>query len=256
MKQQQQPCCNIYKANRILINSMSSLVSQSTLLQTFYNTTGGSIWTTPNNWFVEGAADVCFFDGVTCDLFGNVAALELSNFGLNGYIPTELCLMSKLTKLDLGYNNNLIGSIPSEVGLLSALEWLDFAYTSISGPIPSELGLLDQNMQFLFVANTDITGSIPSELGLLTSLYQLWLFHNHDLSGSMPSEFSNLMLLNQLLMHHNYAMSGSTIPTEFAYLTSMQYLNLGTSNFSSTIPSQVSKYQYTTRITVRAWFLY
>jgi Leucine-rich repeat (LRR) protein len=81
--------------------------------------------------------------------------------------------------------NQLTGPIPSEIGLLTALAGLMLGSNQLTGPIPSELGLLTA-LQYLELGSTQLTGPIPSEFGGLTKLYYLNLTYT-QLLGSIPS---------------------------------------------------------------------
>ena len=58
--------------------------------------------------------------------------------------------------------------------------------------MPTELGLLTLLSNSFEVEYNLLTGPIPSEIGLLTSLYNMD-FYNNRLSGSVPSELAQVM---------------------------------------------------------------
>ena len=125
--------------------------------------------------------------------------------------------MTQLTYLDV-YNNTLSGSIPSEIGLLTRLSFLSF-----SSSFNNE--------------NDRTTGStIPSEIGLLTLLTDLRLFDNH-LLGTIPSEIGLLTLLTDLRLLDNHLLG--TIPSEIGLLTQLARLYLYDNQLSGTIPSSL-----------------
>jgi len=128
---------------------------------------------------------------------GNLTALILDNYGLNGTIPSEIRLLSSIKRLTLA-DNNLSGVIPSEIGLLSSLEELDLTYNSLNGVIPSEVGLLS-SLQRLTLAENGLNGVIPGEIGFLSSLKEIHLPDN-DLSGVIPSEVGLLSCLQTLIL--------------------------------------------------------
>ena len=61
---------------------------------------------------------------------------------------------------------------------------LDLDGNQLNGPIPSELGNLD-NLEFLSLRDNQLSGPIPSELGNLTNLIALSL-GNNQFSGCVP----------------------------------------------------------------------
>ena len=109
---------------------------------------------------------------------------------------------------------------------------LDLYGNQLSGPIPSELGNLD-NLEFLSLRRNQLSGPIPSELGNLTNLERLSLWGN-QLSGSIPSELANLANLQALSLDSNQ-LSGS-IPSELANLDNLRALSLGNNQFSGCVP--------------------
>ena len=78
--------------------------------------------------------------------------------------------------------------------MFTLLEGIFIDSNSLTGSIPSQIGLLTSIMR-LFVTDNDLTGSIPSEIGFLTSLEMLVTDENR-LMGSVPSEIGLLTNLN------------------------------------------------------------
>jgi hypothetical protein len=65
-------------------------------------------------------------------------------------------------------DNQLSGPIPTEIGLLSSMSLLSVQNNAkLTGLLPTELGALTR-AQKLFFSSTGITGTLPSELGLIT----------------------------------------------------------------------------------------
>jgi Leucine-rich repeat (LRR) protein len=164
--------------------------------------------------------DECNWGGVSCDKFDEMTGLGfdyanvqgripedlglltrltyLSLLGneLNGSIPSSLGTLTALTELRLGYNQ-LAGTIPSSLGSLTALDRLWLSYNGFSGTIPSSLGLLT-TLTVLQVADNALTGTIPSSLGMLTALTNLDLTLN-SLSGTIPLSLCNFIKKNTII---------------------------------------------------------
>ena len=81
--------------------------------------------------------------------------------------------------------------------------------TSLSGTIPTELGLLTQ-FTLMSLFGNQLTGNIPSTLGDLVQLQYLSLSGNR-LSGTVPSTFGNLIQLTYLGVYNNRL--NGTIPS-------------------------------------------
>jgi len=82
-------------------------------------------------------------------------------------------------------DNNLSGPIPSEIGLLSTLDKLFINNNNFSGTIPVELGNLNVTMMHLH-ENILLTGTIPSTLQEIPALDFLTL-SNTSFSGQVPN---------------------------------------------------------------------
>ena len=67
-------------------------------------------------------------------------------------------------------DNQLSGPIPSELGNLDNLEWLILDSNQLSGSIPSELGNLD-NLRALSLGNNQFSGCVPVKMLDMTANY-------------------------------------------------------------------------------------
>ena len=83
------------------------------------------------------------------------------------------------------YQTSLTGPIPPELGNLSHLTALGLPENSLTGPIPPELGNLSR-LAYLTLDRNSLTGSIPPELGDLSDLATLDL-RNNSLTGCIPA---------------------------------------------------------------------
>lgn len=130
-------------------------------------------------------------------------------------------------------SQNLAGTIPSEIVLLSNhLEFIFLKDNAIQGPLPTELGLLSK-LERLELTRNHITGSLPTELGNLGELVFLGLGVN-DMSGPLPSEMGNLDVLRTIGMERNQFTS--TIPTEWGKMVEARLLNLDRNQLTGTVP--------------------
>jgi len=90
-----------------------------------------------------------------------------------------------------------------------------------------------------FVADTSsLTGTIPSQVGMMTSMLT-FLVYTNSLTGSIPSEFGNLESLEQLIVSGN-SMTG-TIPSQLGQLDNLEFLGLRYNHVTGTIPSTLDQ---------------
>ena len=204
------------------------------VLESFYDATGGDNWRDNTNWKDDDAALGTWF-GVAVGSNGRVSELNLRENELSGEIPTELGNLTSLQRLDLSVNE-LSGEIPTELGNLTSLQRLDLSINELNGEIPTELGNLT-SLQRLDLSSHELSGTIPTELGNLTSLQRLDLSGN-ELSGTIPTELGNLTNLQRLDLSFNGKLSGE-IPTELGNLTNLRRLDFDNNQLSGEIPTEL-----------------
>ncbi|PWZ58770.1 LRR receptor-like serine/threonine-protein kinase FEI 1 [Zea mays] len=113
---------------------------------------------------------------------------------------------------------------------------LILAYHRLVGPIPPEIGKLNQ-LQTLSLQGNSLYGSLPPELGNCTKLQQLYLQGNY-LSGYIPSEFGDLVELEALDLSSN-TLSGS-VPHSLDKLSKLTSFNVSMNFLTGAIPSSGS----------------
>ena len=117
------------------------------------------------------------------------------------------------------------------------------SHHSLTGTIPAQLGLLSSMTQ-LGIQNNRMKGSIPSTLGALTKLVILHLdnqatgyYSSVGLTGIIPSTFAALTILQFLNVGYN-RLSG-TVPSFFGLLTHLTELDLDVNYFTGQAPSSI-----------------
>ncbi|CAB9496616.1 receptor-like protein kinase precursor [Seminavis robusta] len=215
------------------------------------------------------ASHECHWAGISCETVQSVdktvVELYLYSNDLNGPLPREITRLSLLRNLRL-HNNMLTGALPTKLFSKKAgfaletlvlyqnrfsgtipIEWvasllegngkltiLDLNMNTLTGSIPSELGLLP--LKRLILTSNTLTGSIPHELLNLTSLERLFLGEN-DLTGTLPSEIGQLTNLEYLYLNYNN-ISGS-LPSEIGLLSQLVELSLSNTNMRGAIPEEI-----------------
>ncbi|MBA0733627.1 hypothetical protein Gogos_017617, partial [Gossypium gossypioides] len=150
--------------------------------------------------------------------------LNLSGSSLNGSVPSDISLPSKLISLDLSRNyllkfdshgfdmltrnlskleNLLLGSVdmsdvgdfPSEIFQLGYLDYVDLSGNFLTGFLPKSNW--SSPLKFFDLSSNWFRGSIPSSLGNLTKITYLGFSYN-KLEGQIPDVFGNLNKLTTL----------------------------------------------------------
>ena len=197
--------------------------TQLQALEDLYYQTDGEQWrwrfSIGTEWnFTEPDPNPCAenWAGISCSTLTigrpcNVTKLYLDDFGLRGYLPNTLNLLSTLTELDLG-NNYLRGTIPSSITELTELYSLAMASNSFNGTIPLTIGQL-KKLRILDLTQNDLNGVLPHSMSELTKL-----------------QYMNISL-NNITDH---------IPSFLGNLTDLEVLDLSVNSFFGTIPSSLS----------------
>ncbi|KAD4584167.1 hypothetical protein E3N88_21768 [Mikania micrantha] len=167
----------------------------------------------------------------------DLETFDLSFNLLYGSIPSGIGNMSNLNYLALAANN-FSGEIPFEIGML----------TSLTGPIPSEIGTLGM-IQNIDLSNNRLTGVIPSSIGNLTRLSFFYLYGN-QLSGSIPPELAGSRDLIDLQIGYNFITG--TIPTTFQNFSRLGRMYLNDNFISGSIPSEIGTLRLIKKIDLSA----
>ena len=101
----------------LLLVSSFSAISDLTVLNSFYKSTGGEYWTNNEGWDSD---DFCNRFGVTCDSNNRVISLYLQGNNLTGTIPNNFGYLNKLQGLDFT-GNNLTGNLPQTMANMQSL---------------------------------------------------------------------------------------------------------------------------------------
>ncbi|KAG5408293.1 hypothetical protein IGI04_004612 [Brassica rapa subsp. trilocularis] len=110
---------------------------------------------------------------------------------------------------------------------------LSLTHHKLIGPLPPELGKLDQ-LRILMLHNNNLYGSIPTALGNCTSLEEIYL-HNNFFTGPIPSEMGNLSMLKNLDISNN-DLTGA-IPVSLGQLEKLTSFNVSNNFLVGKIPS-------------------
>ncbi|CAI5948580.1 unnamed protein product [Closterium sp. NIES-65] len=121
--------------------------------------------------------------GVHCSPTGHVDGIELPYKGpespqgkeLQGQVPwAGMTALSRLTMLDLSFNQASGPPVTPAVAAFTALQTLQLQYNKLTGPVPAVIGSLPA-LQILELGYNQLSGPLPSTLGLLPSLQALYV---------------------------------------------------------------------------------
>ena len=139
-----------------------------TALTALYLATDGPNWSDNANW-MDFSLNPCnalsYWSGIEGSGTG-VIRLNIQAQGLVGTLPTELGLLTDLTRFSVADEPLVDGTIPSQLGLLIGLENFKIETVAVTGAIPSQLGLLPLLDTFK-LKETMLMGRLPSQLGNL-----------------------------------------------------------------------------------------
>ncbi|CAH8384308.1 unnamed protein product [Eruca vesicaria subsp. sativa] len=110
---------------------------------------------------------------------------------------------------------------------------LSLTHHKLIGPLPPELGKLDQ-LRLLMLHNNNLYGSIPTALGNCSALEGVYL-QNNFFTGPIPSEMGNLSRLKNLDISNN-DLTGA-IPVSLGQLEKLTTFNVANNFLVGKIPS-------------------
>lgn len=111
----------------------------------------------------------------------------------------------RVERLDLS-DNGLTGPIPPELGNMNNLTGLWLGDNQLTGPLPPEMGKLSL-LNVVSLIRNELSGPIPPEIGGLVSMRELTLGQN-NLSGPLPPDIGNLRRMEWLGIAWNLGLSG------------------------------------------------
>lgn len=161
--------------------------------------------------------------------------------GLVGTIPLEIFKLTSLRGINLSLNPKLEGNpLPTEVGLLTDLQVVAFLHNPIlQGTMPTELSKLT-DLTDLVISGTPLSGTIPSQIGLLADNLSTFIWGVEQFpgitSGTIPTELGWATTLEALRFIGDFT---GGVPSQLGSLQKLSYLDLTGNNLSSVIPSQL-----------------
>ncbi|KAL3942305.1 MAG: hypothetical protein SGBAC_003478 [Bacillariaceae sp.] len=175
---------------------------------------------------------------VACDGTGSFKFLVLRNIGLDGTIPSELALLTRLDTLVLS-DNSITGTIPEELGNWTMLENFEINSNQVQGTIPTTFGQMEA-LVVLDLGNNQLTGQLPNELPPKSQTLKI---NNNQFRGSIPGGISNLEDLVSLDLSAN-ALTGTVPPMDGLQL--LAELKLSNTALSGSMPEELCSFELDT----------
>jgi len=240
--------------------------TDSAALESLFEATDGSRWTTSDGWLSDRAVEEWY--GITADSLGRITALDLTRNSLAGALPASVGNLAEMTELRVGGNTNLSGRFPLSLAHLP-LRALHYSGTSLCAPddasfqawlaaIPSHEGtgtectpLSDREiLEILYHAtggsewtdNTNwLTDAPLDDWSRVTAwpdgrVVGLFLQRNR-LKGRIPPELGSLASLHSLWLQRN-DLTGP-VPPELGNLTELDWLWIEYTGVTGPIPPEL-----------------
>lgn len=245
-------------------SSDSGGVSESDILQEFYQATNGESWNTNDGW-EDNSSDYCSWFGVVCEdeeselddssrnlikkddekrnrrklssatipdnPGGKVIGLQLKRNNLQGRIPSSLWKIPNLRVLTLTDNAVDVAFVGQSETLIE-LKMHRTSTNSLTG-ISRYSNLLSLHMSGTPLGNVQF----PTELLKLTKLNYLHMAEC-QMQGTIPEKIFNLAALEELNIYNN-EFTG-LVPVDLRILSNLRLLNLSSNHFRGSLPEFLS----------------
>jgi len=152
------------------LKSEEDRVKQLYSLLTIYFGMGGDSWSNHANWLNSNVTE-CDWFGIECsrEAPDAVTSVVLWRNELRGIIPPDIALLESLTSLDLSSNPSLVGPLPTEIGRLEQLQEFQVDSCRLSGTLPASI-VSWTNLTKFHINENFFTSSLPDAVGNWTSL--------------------------------------------------------------------------------------
>ncbi|KAK1408616.1 hypothetical protein QVD17_40544 [Tagetes erecta] len=172
-----------------------------------------------------------------------LSILEIIGNKFSGKLTTDFSKLSDILYIRLG--DNLFGSKEAdEMKFIDSLKnctrliELDIGQCEFQGVLPTSIGNLSSQLQYLALGINHFHGDIPRSIGNLVGLLLMILGAN-QFTGNIPSTLGKLQKLESLDLSEN-GLSG-TIPDSIGNLSKLFHLSLGSNNLEGQIPSSLGE---------------
>ncbi|GJN19264.1 hypothetical protein PR202_gb06519 [Eleusine coracana subsp. coracana] len=120
----------------------------------------------------------------------SVVTINISGFGVGGWLGPDLLKFQSLTKLNLAANK-FEGNIPSSLPWLHSLKYLNLSYNRLSGIIGDVFVNMD-SLETIYLHHNEFTGSVILLADLPLSTLNI---EKNRFSGYVPGSFQSILEL-------------------------------------------------------------
>ncbi|KAF8046867.1 hypothetical protein N665_3372s0001 [Sinapis alba] len=190
-------------------------------------------WGSVNSW--TKGTDCCSWT-VTSLSLGFFS--EYFSYTISGTISPSLSKLQHLESLSLINLKEIRGPFPQFLLRLPKLKHINIESNRLSGPLPTNIGMLSPHLETLTLSGNQFAGAIPSSISNLTRLNELSI-SNNLLTGRIPPVIGNLKLMSILKLDGN-RLSGP-IPDFFKSMNKLRHLALSRNRLSGKLPPSLGR---------------
>ncbi|KAG8049364.1 hypothetical protein GUJ93_ZPchr0009g1827 [Zizania palustris] len=236
----------------------AALDSQATYLSRMKQEFAGPVMA---RWdFSATGVEYCKFQGIACDVSGNVTAIDVTSWRLSGRLPAGVCeALPALRDVRLGYND-IRGGFPAGLLNCTSLEVLNLSFTGMSGAVPDLSPM--RALRMLDMSNNYFSGAFPTSIANVTTLevinfnenpgFDIWrppesltalrslrvlILSTTSMRGGIPAWLGNMTSLTDLELSGNF-LTGR-IPLSLARLSNLQLLELYYNELEGGVPAEL-----------------
>lgn len=200
----------------------SARILQRFVMASLFYSTVGTQWNKDDGWMTD--EDECKWhssetENPVCDGSGSLDLMDLDSNNVAGTIVWAdfATLANELTVVDF-HNNSVSGSLPTQIGLLTNLVTLDVSANQVTGTLPPEIGRLNR-LVYMDFGNNFLSGTLPSTLAGMIGLETLQL-NDNDITGKIPTEIGLMSNLERLDLRNTFVTG--TMPQEVCNLPALR----------------------------------
>uniref|UniRef100_A0A7S2KME8 Leucine-rich repeat-containing N-terminal plant-type domain-containing protein n=1 Tax=Leptocylindrus danicus TaxID=163516 RepID=A0A7S2KME8_9STRA len=184
----------------------------------------------------------CNWEGVKCNVDGNIIEFVLDAKNLEGIIPPELLLLPNLTGVNLQNNefSAMATALPGEK--FSAIELLYLGENKIFHEFPNDVILRMPNLRELQVKTNIFSGELSADLPNACPNIEVFVVSNNRINGDLPPTFGSFSKLQRFEIDNNFLVNG--LPSEIGLLSLIEYFDVTNNKLTGLLPSEIGQWPF------------